>query len=178
MTFLPKISSLLSRDVKLTFSFFNPSRQDVLLEKAEKSLKKTGKIGNYDRILACTKALSNRDFVIFANPENETEFIQCTLDQGEIIVDYPYSVIDGRSRLTHRLDYILYKQGFSTKPRLLAGVFFGSREGYFQHSQSSYGCGYDINCGRNYGRAAKLMHTILVVLYDLEPEFPLDIKIE
>lgn len=178
MNVVKKIFQILSSDILLTVAFYNPTRQDVLLEKVNKRLSKTHQSGNYAKIIECVKALSNKDFVILSNPNDEEQFIQCTLDEKGILVDYPYSVIDQRSRLTHRLDYVLFKQGFICKTPLFPSDLSDHKKGSFRHEMNRYGCGYTIYCGTDFQMAAKLMHQILIEVYGLDPEFEMEIKIE
>lgn len=159
-------------EYKLRISFHNPTRHEVLLKKAKKYLKKNKLSGNKNLIMAIIKMMSNKDYAIFANPDDEQEFIQCTMDEKSIIVDFPYSVKDKRSRLTHRLEYLLVKHDIRNKPNLLGNKYF------YKHSMNQYGCAYEINCRSNPEFAANIMHEILMEVYSLDPEFNMEIKIE
>lgn len=154
------------------FQFYIPTRQDVILSKANKYMDKYGLSGNQSLILAIIKKMGNKDFAIFSNPNDEEEYIQCAVDENGIVIDFPYSVIDKRSKMLHRLDYVILKNDLRKKQSIFGNSYL------YEMTRNSYGSAIDIYCRQNAELAAKIMHEILTEVYTLKPEFKMEIKID
>ena len=154
------------------FKFYIPTRQDTLMNKVQKYMDKYGLGGNRDLILTIIKHMSNKDYAIFSNPNDEQEYIQCTVDENGIVIDFPFSVIDKRSKLLHRLDYIILKNDLRKTQSIFGNSYI------YEMTKNDYGSAIDIYCRQNLVFAAKIMHEILTEVYSLDPEFKMDIKID
>ncbi len=156
----------------VSFKFYIPTRQEIILKRAHKYLEKYELNGNRNLIEAIVKQISNKDYAIFSNPENEQEYIQCTIDENGIVIDFPFSVTDKRSKLLHRLDYVIAKNDLRKSQSIFGNSYL------YDMTKNDYGSAIDIYCRQNALLAAKIMHEVLTEVYSLDPEFEMDIKID
>lgn len=154
------------------FKFYFPTRQEVILRNVKKYMDKFGLEGNQDLMLTIIKHMRNKDYAIFANPKDEQEYIQCTIDESGIVIDFPYSIIDKRSKLLHRLDYVILKNDLRKTQSIFGNSYL------YEMTKNDYGSAIDIYCRKNAVLAAKIMHEILTEVYSLDPEFKMEIKID
>lgn len=168
----------LNTDFSIKLRFWNPTRAEYLTDKILTAVKKKHVHSNKEVIFETVTTLQNRDFAIFSLRGSNELFIQCTKQNGRFEVDYPFSVIDVRSKLLHRLEYVLGKLGYSRKRPFLAGVFSSSIEKYYQLVRINYGNSYVVYCGSSAKETTHLMHAILTQVYGLPANFPMEIKVE
>jgi len=163
---------LFNKHYSISFNFYFPTRQEVILKRAHKYLQRHELSGNQNLIQAIVKQMSNKDYMIFSNPEKEQEYIQCTVDENGIVIDFPFSVIDKRSKLLHRLDYVILKNDLRKTQNIFGNNYL------YEMTKNDYGSAIDIYCRQNATLAAKIMHEVLTEVYSLDPEFKMDIKID
>ena len=166
------IFKLFNNTYSISFNFYWPKRKDIILDRAHKFLYKHELKGNRNLMYAIVRQMSNKDFVIFSNPKDEQEFIQCTVNDTGIMLDYPYSVVDKRSKLLHRLDYVILKNDLRKKQSIFGNNYL------YEMVKHDYGSSIQVNCRQNADLAAKIMHEILTEVYKLDPEFEMEISID
>lgn len=173
---LQRIWSVINSRVSIKVSINNPTRGEYLYDNALRRMAKQEAQTRVEVIEACLKELRGEDFVIFSRMEDEYEFVQFSKKGQMLVMDFPFSVIDKRSRLVHRLEYVLFKQRFGRKLSYWQEVA-GNWSHYWRLEIHDYGLSIQAYCGVDAGLAARLADEIFCEVYG-DREGDLDIKFD
>lgn len=149
-----------------------------MVDRGEKLSKKLNKVldnwpgeTNLEKIERGLKLLKDKDFILFYSRQDENLFIQYCADDKYITFDYPFSIKDKRSKLLHRLEYILAQLKFRYPPS------FWRNPPYYEILPDKYGNTLQAKCGKNIKLAAKLGMKVFTEVYRYPENFNLEIKI-
>ena len=171
------IKELFQKSIELSVSFVNPTRSERLTENANKRFKKNKAVTNRDKIEQSLRVLKDNDFVCFSPVDDELFFVQFRKDRYYFVFDYPFSVIDKRSRLLHRMDYVLYKLKFTNKLSLVKQICDNWR-GYYCYERNNYGNALTCYCGPDVKLGTELAAMVFKEVYQLPEDFEMNIEFD
>jgi hypothetical protein len=161
---------LMADRIALSIKISNPDRSEFLEAKAGKYLDKLSKPTRRQQIEASLKSLGDEDFVIFSSEEHPDYFIQFIKDDIKLMCDYPFSVIDERSKLVDRLIYVLRHLKFNHHLSL-ANKVDNVWIKYYRYQKTDYGVSAEAYCGMNTKLGADLTLAIFKDVYQLTGDF-------
>jgi len=171
------IKELFQKSFEISISLENPTRSERLTGNAKKRFKKYKTVTNRDKIEQSLRVLADKDFVCFSSEDDNLSFVQFRKDSYSYVFDYPFSVIDKRSRFLHRMDYVLHKLKFSHKLPFWKQITYNWR-GHYCYERINYGNTLTCYCGPDVKLGAELAAMVFKEVYQLPEDFEINIEFD